>query len=180
MTKLEQLNCINKSKTSSGLLLRAAACISSYLLTNRPSLLSLTHKPNLNIPVFHNCLHLGPLTLDPGPWTALTPESLASPWTAWILDSRATPLTLDPWQPVFTLEIWTAWTLDSLARSWTAWTLESLASPWTAWTLVSLASPYTAWTLHSLASTLTLDRLVILDYIYKENASYKKPQNQDF
>ena len=85
----------------------------------------LTDKPNWNISVFHDCLHPGPSTLDPGPWTAWTLDSLASPWTAWTLDSLATPLTLDPWQPVFTLEI-LAFTLDSLDTGQLGFTLDSL------------------------------------------------------
>ena len=87
---------------------------------------------------------------------------------------------MDTGQPCFTM--------DSLDNGQARITMDSLDIKQPGFTLDSLASPWTAWTLDSLVSTLTLDRLVILDYIYNMNASYKNrtalskqlSQNQDF
>ena len=153
-----------------GLLLRAAPCLSSYLLTNRQSLLSTETKTQLE----YSCLPY--FTLDPQPW----------PWTLTACLHPGQPgFTLDTGQPGFTLESLdteqSGLTLDSLDTflHTSPWTLIPEPWPWQpVYTLVSLASP---WTLDSLASTWTPDSLVILNYIYEhfilvtrnEEASYK-------
>ena len=104
---------------------------------------------------------------------------------------------MDPGQPGFTLDSLDpgqlGYTLDPgpltacLHPGHPGFTLDSLDTGQPGFTLDSLDIGQPGFTLDSLASTLTLDSLVILDYIYNENTSYKNrtvlsqklSQNQD-